>query len=158
LTEPFGDRSSSRQGAREPKQFDVTAWGVNATPPPGWYPDPEQPANVRWWDGTTWTAHRAPAWHPPVGSWVQPASSGPNHDLDYLLPVNRDGFAIASGYLGLFSLIPNPLTSTAAIACGWLALRRIPLSGKLGRGRAWFGIIAGGLSLAFFIVVVLVAN
>ena len=80
---------------------------------------------------------------------------GPNHDLDWLLPVNRDGFAIASGYLALFSFIPNPLTSTAAVVCGWVALRRIPKSGKLGRGRAWFGIIVGGLSLAFFVVVVL---
>ena len=81
-----------------------------------------------------------------------------NHDLDYLLPVNRDGFAIASGYLALFSLIPNPVTSTVAIAFGWIALRRIPISGKLGRGRAWFGIIVGGLSLALFLVAVLAAH
>jgi hypothetical protein len=136
----------------------MTAWGTNATPPPGWYPDPEQPANVRWWDGTTWTVHRAPVWQPPVGAWAGPGSAGPSHDLDWLLPVNRDGLAIASGYLGLFSLIPNPLTSTAAVVCGWVALRRIPKSGKLGRGRAWFGIIVGGLSLGLFMTAVLVAN
>jgi len=135
----------------------VTAWGAHATPPPGWYPDPEQHASVRWWDGVTWTEHRAPAWQPPIGSWPG-GSAGPNHDLDYVLPVNRDGYAIASGYLALFSLIPNPLTSTAAIACAWIALRRIPASGKLGRGRAWFGIIVGGLSLSLFMVAVLVAN
>ena len=136
----------------------MTAWGTTATPPPGWYPDPELAANVRWWDGTAWTEHRAAVWQPPMGSSAGPGHGVVNHDLDYLLPVNRDGFAIASGYLALFSLIPNPVTSTVAIAFGWIALRRIPISGKLGRGRAWFGIIVGGLSLALFLVAVLAAN
>lgn len=27
----------------------------------GWYPDPEDAAQVRYWDGTMWTDHRAPA-------------------------------------------------------------------------------------------------
>ncbi|MEE8602698.1 DUF2510 domain-containing protein [Euzebya tangerina] len=27
-------------------------------PAPGWYPDPSQPARLRWWDGTDWTDHR----------------------------------------------------------------------------------------------------
>jgi len=70
--------------------------------------------------------------------------------LTHVLPVNRDGFAVASGYLGLLSIVPNPITSTAAIACGWYALRRVKSSKKMGRGRAWFGIVAGILSLAVF--------
>jgi hypothetical protein len=28
--------------------------------PAGWYPDPQQAATLRYWDGTTWTMHRAP--------------------------------------------------------------------------------------------------
>ena len=136
----------------------MTASGTAAIPPPGWYPDPQLPASVRWWDGTAWTEHRAPVWQPPIGPAAGPGYAAVNHDLDYLLPVNRDGFAIASGYLALFSLIPNPVTSTFAIAFGWIALRRIPVSGKLGRGRAWFGIIVGGLSLGLFLVAVLAAS
>ena len=25
-----------------------------AGPPPAWYPDPHNPGNMRWWDGTAW--------------------------------------------------------------------------------------------------------
>lgn len=30
-------------------------------PRANWYPDPENPAQMRYWDGTQWTEHRAPA-------------------------------------------------------------------------------------------------
>ena len=30
----------------------------------GWYPDPEDPAQLRYWDGSSWTEHRAPAHQP----------------------------------------------------------------------------------------------
>ena len=33
----------------------------NETPQPGWYPDPEMAQTQRYWDGSTWTDHRAPA-------------------------------------------------------------------------------------------------
>ncbi|MFJ4167949.1 DUF2510 domain-containing protein [Paenarthrobacter sp. NPDC089714] len=34
-----------------------------STTPPGWYPDPSNPQQMRWWDGVQWTPHLAPA-HP----------------------------------------------------------------------------------------------
>ncbi len=30
------------------------------TTPAGWYPDPSQPGQQRYWDGSAWTAHSAP--------------------------------------------------------------------------------------------------
>ena len=35
-------------------------------PPSGWYDDPEQPWTWRYWDGATWTDHRAPMWVAPA--------------------------------------------------------------------------------------------
>lgn len=77
--------------------------------------------------------------------------------LRYVLPVGRSGWAIAAGYLGLFSilLLPAPL----ALLCGLQALRELRREpGLLGRGRAWLGVIAGGLGtlgLAAVLVAVL---
>ena len=31
-----------------------------STPPAGWYPDPQNPATMRWFDGTQWTEHVSP--------------------------------------------------------------------------------------------------
>src|SRR5262245_35223137 len=83
---------------------------------PGWYPDPHAPGWVRWWDGRMWTAHAqaAPAWQPPVATpHNRPGSS--DEELRWLLPVGRPGSAIAAGYLGLWSLIPNPFTAIPAV-------------------------------------------
>lgn len=33
--------------------------------PPGWYTDPDEPADVRWWTGTEWTHHVQPRPGPP---------------------------------------------------------------------------------------------
>ena len=64
--------------------------------------------------------------------------------LRALLPVGRSGWAIAAGYLGLFSilLVPAPF----ALLSGVLAIRNIRRNPKLhGMGRAIFGIVAGAL-------------
>lgn len=34
---------------------------TNAHVPAGWYPDPSGAQQLRWWDGTQWTAHYAPS-------------------------------------------------------------------------------------------------
>jgi hypothetical protein len=45
----------------------------NALPIAGWYPDPENEAGDRWWNGATWSDHRrprnaAPGWAPEAAS------------------------------------------------------------------------------------------
>jgi hypothetical protein len=66
-----------------------------------------------------------------------------------LLPVGRPISAIASGYLALFGVIPlcGLPFSIGAIVTGFVALKTLKKNPDLsGRGRAWFGIILGGLS------------
>lgn len=36
------------------------AVGASPTGAGGWYPDPEDPSQLRWWDGRQWTDQRAP--------------------------------------------------------------------------------------------------
>ena len=69
---------------------------------------------------------------------------GDDAGMRLLLPVGRSGWAIASGYLGLISILlfPAPL----ALITGIIAIFDIRRdSKKHGMGRAVFGIILGGL-------------
>ena len=69
---------------------------------------------------------------------------GDNAGIRMLLPVGRSGWAIASGYLGLLSLLC--IFGPFAILTGILALRDIKRNPKLhGKGRAIFGIVMGSL-------------
>jgi len=79
---------------------------------------------------------------------------GDNAAIRMLLPVGRSGLAIAAGYVGLLS--PVPFVGIIAILLGVFALRDIKAHPeKHGAGRAWFGIIMGGVfSLLYFILTI----
>jgi hypothetical protein len=70
--------------------------------------------------------------------------------LPYILPVGRSGWAIAAGYLGLFSLLPflGAVFGILAVIAALLAERDIKRNpGQRGRVRAIFGLVLGSLSL-----------
>jgi hypothetical protein len=70
------------------------------------------------------------------------AAREPGALMRMILPVGRSGYAIAAGYLGLFSvlLVPAPF----ALLFGFLAVMDIKKhKDKHGMGRAIFGIIMG---------------
>ena len=72
--------------------------------------------------------------------------SNDNSTAKYLLPTGRSGWAISAGYLALFSVLVLP--APFALFCGVMGLRDIEKNPtKLGKGRAWFGIIMGLLVL-----------
>lgn len=112
--------------------------------PAAWYPDPSAPGLLRWFDGLQWTAHVHPA--SPPWPYAQPPLGAGERDRsrEALIPVNRTGLSIAAGYAGLFALliVPAPI----ALVLGVLALRDLSHKPTVaGRGRAWFGVLTGGL-------------
>lgn len=52
------------------------------TTPPGWYPDPGAPAQLRWWDGSRWTPHTAPLAGAPARGGYPPWPYGPDPGRD----------------------------------------------------------------------------
>ena len=64
--------------------------------------------------------------------------------LQYVIPINTSGLAIAAGYVGLISVLCLP--APFALLLGILALRHLKKNPKLhGKGRAIFAIVMGGL-------------
>jgi len=80
-----------------------------------------------------------------AGDFLAELAASPSDDhLVHLLPVRRSGWAIAAGYLGLFSIVP--LVSYVGLAVSIYAaghLKRHP--DKLGWGRVTTGLVLSGL-------------
>lgn len=71
-----------------------------------------------------------------------PAKLATEDPLRFVVPLNPSGWAIAAGYLGLFSVLI--VFAPFAIFAGIMALRDIQKNpGKTGKGRAIFGLIMG---------------
>jgi len=102
-----------------------------------------------------------PATPPPIPSSVVPQKVeqlGDNAGIRLLLPVGRSGWAIAAGYLGLFSvlLIFAPICLVVSI----VAIRDIQKSKssehpKHGMGRAIFGLVMGIPFTVLFAIVLI---
>jgi hypothetical protein len=96
---------------------------------------------------------------PPMAYYAPTAAQRYADDpaMRMILPIGRSGWAIAAGYLALFSVLVFP--APFALGTGIFALydiRRHPE--KLGKGRAIFGIVMGGLFSALFLWVLAVSS
>ena len=99
---------------------------------------------------------------PPVnpGYYAPPAAAAPpDAGMRMLLPVGRSGWAIAAGYLGLFSFVifPAPLALIISVVA-ILDIKKHP--DRHGMGRAVFGLIMGvlGSILLVFILVAMASS
>jgi hypothetical protein len=87
---------------------------------------------------------------PPI---INKKASESDAAMRMLLPVNRSGYAIAAGYLGLISIlfIPAPF----ALLFGFLGMRDIKNNDeKHGMGRAIFGIAMGAIFSIFYLFLI----
>lgn len=81
---------------------------------------------------------------PPVINKKSKNSSETDAAMRILLPVNRSGYSIAAGYLGLISILLTP--APFALLFGFLGMRDIKNNDdKHGMGRAIFGIAMGAI-------------
>lgn len=98
-----------------------------------------------------------------VTSQAQPEPAAPiqdpaatperNRGLEMVIPINRSGWSIAAGYVALFN-IPFIFMAPIAIVLGILGLKDIQKNpNRAGRGRCWFAIIYGGVTVLLFGVV-----
>jgi hypothetical protein len=143
----------------------------SALPPAGWYPDPEDSARVRYWDGATWAAQQqtvpldpAPtATNPPSAAATPPAyaptayypaaPAAPVAPQQYARPKPTDGFAVTALVLGIAGFFVGFLSSIPAIIFGFVARSRIKKSGDNGSGFALAGIILGFIGLFIGIII-----
>jgi hypothetical protein len=94
------------------------------------------------------------------GEGVVPPGQAPpqakrQHDalMRMILPVDRSGYAIAAGYLGLFSVLF--VFAPFAILFGVLALSDLKKHPeKLGKGRAIFGIVMGVIFMVGLVIMI----
>ncbi len=95
------------------------------------------------------------SYYAPAAPEAYPPSPGIGQDagMRLLLPVGRSGWAIAAGYLGLFSVLacPAPIALVVSILA-IVDIRKHP--DRHGMGRAIFGLVMGLLGTVVLLVVI----
>jgi hypothetical protein len=121
---------------------------------PGWYADPLRRFDLRWYNGTTWTAdvsRGGERFVDPLGIAV-PADANQRSDEHARA---RDGAATASMVLGIvavaiawmpFIVVLGIIAAVLALGFGWVAFRRAGPAGP-GRSRAVVGLVTGTSAL-----------
>lgn len=126
-------------------------------PPAGWYADPENPGNERWWNGSTWSDDRravqtATAAPPPP--YVAP---GPVYIAAAPAPT-KNGMATAGLVLALVSLLINPVSILSILgivfgAVGYGRSKSIIVDSKMvGNAAGGWAIVIGIVSTIWFII------
>lgn len=150
----------------------------------GWYPDPEDAAQTRWWNGVGWSDHRRPAEAAaapvapaaPVNPYAAPANpyaaqpapytmpaAGPYGTAPYgAAPITSNGLALAGFIVALVGLLLGIAAAVGLILSiiGFQRANRMIASGITAgsrRGLALAGIIIASVALLINLLVT-VAN
>ena len=117
--------------------------------PAGWYADPQNPGQLRYWTGTAWT----PGPPPPYPPYPQYPPGVPAY---VIRKQSTNGFAIASMVLGIIWIYW--VGSILALVFGYIAKRQIAASNGTegGDGMATAGIVLGWIGIAALIALIVI--
>lgn len=135
-------------------------------PAPGWFSDPQDELQLRWWNGSAWTEHRQPRVaepSSPTPTYIPFASQSPEQsrplsraDKDTAIRKNNS-MAYTGLVLSLVALLINPFAVLSILgiifsAIGIAKSHELEGAGQSthGRGTAIAGIIVGIAGLLFF--------
>ncbi|MEE2906323.1 MAG: DUF4190 domain-containing protein [Planctomycetota bacterium] len=91
---------------------------------------------------------------PPPKPAPAPSHVTTDHGVELLIPINRTGWSIAAGYLGLFSLLPF-IGILAIIISGIAFYDFSKRPERHGRGRAIFGLVMGILTTILWLAILM---
>ena len=74
MKEEYSSVIASRSSRTDEGERNMTEKAAGSTPA-SWYPDPQNPTQLRYWDGNAWTAHTAPATLPNISTVEVPTPS-----------------------------------------------------------------------------------
>src|SRR5215217_4796882 len=117
--------------------------------PQGWYTDPHQPTQQRWWDGAQWTEHTAPMSQSPVAAAVAEPVAATSSKLKVWLIVGAGVLAITllTRSFGVILLLAGCVLFFVAIY--GIVRGSVKLFQVRSRGAAW-----GALGIAFVLMLV----
>jgi hypothetical protein len=131
-------------------------------PPAGWHDDPQDPTQLRYWDGQQWTEHRSPKAGQAAAPAITPVPGAAPVGQVGVQPVavskqKNNGMAVASLVLSLVSLLLWPAAILGVIfgfvARSQLAERPHETGGGMATAGIVCGIVFGVLGLLWMIYV-----
>lgn len=135
-----------------------------ASPPSGWYPDPDGLPSDRYWDGSSWTESTRPQTVRPQAPTPQSfvpaqgryAASTQRRQYTksegYRDAIPQNGFGVASLVLGIIGLFTPLIAPTLAVIFGYVALNRCTKGQATNRTMALWGVSLGWVAWALWVL------
>src|SRR5258708_3319260 len=114
-------------------------YGTGSTSSPGWFPDPQVPGQMRYWDGAVWTANTSPAAAPVPVSGGQVAQSWVAESPDVTLIRRMAPYERVSGWLWIALGVLQALSLVLIIAGVWnivVGVSRLKMAPRVERREA----------------------